>query len=302
MADAPPTQPSRIRQYLLRTLPEADNARVEEEYFADDRVLDRVEAEEDQLVSDYVLGRLSESERRRFEECLLTAPYYRGRVETTSRLRLKISDDAGFRRAVAAARAGAGSGLFPGRTGSLVAIALLAILLVAALVSAIRLRSRLQEALREESPATRAATAVAGAANPGAGATGRAAEALPSTPEPPAPVLLERQGGEGPGIRRVERADGAPLLLALPATAVAPGARSFELTLVNESGGAAWRSGPLPAPPAASGRDVAVSLPAGLPPPGRYGLRLEPAAPGALLPAVLVIERPRSEPVATSGR
>ncbi len=79
-----------IRDYLLRRMTDTARGRFEEAYFRDDTLLDRIEAEEDALVSDYVLGHLSDGERRLFEESLLGTPYYRDRVETTSRLRLKV--------------------------------------------------------------------------------------------------------------------------------------------------------------------------------------------------------------------
>lgn len=83
----------RIRGYLLRRLGDDERQTFEESYFADDALLDRVEAEEDLLVTDYVLGRLSDEDRRRFEQALLGTPYYRERVETTTRLRRRIARD-----------------------------------------------------------------------------------------------------------------------------------------------------------------------------------------------------------------
>jgi hypothetical protein len=87
----PAVERGRIREYLLRSLAESERASFEESYFADDELLDRVEAEEDLLVSDYDLGRLSDADRRRFEKALLGTPYYPERVETTTRLRLRIA-------------------------------------------------------------------------------------------------------------------------------------------------------------------------------------------------------------------
>ena len=82
MSAAAPGSPE-IRDYLLRRMPETARTRFEEAYFRDDRLLDRIESEEDLLVADYVLGRLPDAERHLFEQSLLDTPYYRDRVETT---------------------------------------------------------------------------------------------------------------------------------------------------------------------------------------------------------------------------
>lgn len=96
MSSAPAAQ--EIRDYLLRRMTESGRTRFEAAYFADDALLDRVESEEDLLVSDYVLGKLTESERRRFEGSLMGTPYYQERVETTSRLKQKLSQHRAFNR------------------------------------------------------------------------------------------------------------------------------------------------------------------------------------------------------------
>ncbi len=175
MSREPAADRGRIREYLLRNLAEADRSRFEESYFTDDALLDRIETEEDLLVSDYVLGRLSEEDRRRFEQALLATPYYRQRVETTARLRLRIADDRGFRR-LARAPVPGGGGLFPGRTGAVVAFALLGVLLLASLVTALRLKEQLTARGDQPIPAGAAADLAvrlpAGVPEPGrAGAT-----------------------------------------------------------------------------------------------------------------------------------
>ena len=141
------TGSAEIRDYLLRRMADTTRGRFEEAYFRDDTLLDRIEAEEDALVSDYVLGRLSEGEKRLFEDSLLETPYYKQRVETTSRLHLKVGLPGLFPEAptppVGDAR------LFPGRTGVGVAFSLLTLLLVAALLSAMRLKSDLTRARLE---------------------------------------------------------------------------------------------------------------------------------------------------------
>src|SRR5262249_12936676 len=148
-ARTPKPDPGQIREYLLRRMPDSVRVRFEEAYFRDDALLDRIEAEEDVLVTDYVLGRLTETDRRRFEQSLLGMPYYQDRVRTTSQLNLRVAR-LKFRpprpreaRRPAAEREA--DRLFPGRTGSVVAFAVLAVLLAAALVTAVKPRSELEK-------------------------------------------------------------------------------------------------------------------------------------------------------------
>ena len=266
----------RIREYLLRNLAEADRARFEESYFADDALLDRVEAEEDLLVSDYVLGRLTDEDRRRFEKALLGTPYYRERVETTTRLRLRIAGDQGIKRI--ARPAGQGStGLFPGRTGIVVAFALLGVLLLASLLTALRLKEQLT-ALRAElnAPAPPPVTAGAGGV-------------VPATPA----VVLQAPSGEGVGARRVERSPGSPLVLVFPRALAPSAAKLWRVVLRADSGTVLWDSGDQPVGPGAAA-DLAVRLPAGVPGAGRVGVTLWADGAPVLSTLLDVVESPVS--------
>ncbi len=257
MSREPAVERGRIREYLLRNLADAERSSFEESYFADDALLDRVEAEEDLLVSDYVLGRLSDTDRRRFEKALLGTPYYRERVETTTRLRLKIARDQGLRRHGRENPVRTGGGLFPGRTGIVIAFALLGALLLASLVTALRLKQQLS-ALRTElnAPAPPAVTAGAGGV-------------VPSTPA----VVLQAPAGEGIAVRRVERASGSPLVLVFPRSLAPPVARVWRVVLRADSGSVLWDSGDQPVAAGAS-TDFAVRLPAGVPEAGPVGVTL----------------------------
>lgn len=246
----------RIREYLLRSLADADRARFEESYFADDALLDRVEAEEDLLVSDYVLGRLPDEDRHRFEQALLATPYYRDRVETTTRLRLRIARDEGVRR-LGRPGSPAATGLFPGRTGIVVAFALLAVLLLASLVTALRLKRQLAALRAELNGATPAAVT--------AGSGG----VVPATPA----VVLQAPAEAGVGARRVERVPGSPLVLVFPRALAPAAAKSWRVVLRVESGTVVWDSGDQPFGSGAAA-DLAVRLPAGVPEAGRVGATL----------------------------
>ncbi len=255
MSREPGVERGRIREYLLRNLADAERARFEESYFADDDLLDRVEAEEDLLVSDYVLGRLTDADRRRFEKALLGTPYYRERVETTTRLRLRIARDQGLRRHGRETSAASGGGLFPGRTGIVVAFALLAVLLLASLVTALRLKQQLSALRTERNTSTPPVVTTGGV--------------VPATPS----VVLQAPTGEGIVARRVERAPGSPLVLVFPRSLAPANARNWRVVLRAESGSVLWDSGDQPVAAGAS-TDLAVRLPAGVPEAGPIGVTL----------------------------
>lgn len=244
-----------IRDYLLRRLSDTGRARFEEAYFADDALLDRIESEEDHLVSDYVLGRLAESDRLQFEKSLLGAPYYKKKVETTSRLNLRIRRPGLFERPRrgdfpdpkgGSPRARGGrrqsvSALFPQRGAPAIAIGLLAVLLLAALASALQLKRQLSSLRR---------------------AAATEAPAAPPSPAAPTVVLSDAGGVLGPGFRRLRRPAGASLVLVLPRSAV--GADGVSVTLLDDRGRLAWGSGPRRVD-SADDADLAIRVPPGVP-------------------------------------
>jgi len=248
--------PDEIRDYLLRRLPDGKRARFEEAYFSDDALLDRVEEAEDDLVSDYVLGRLEASDRRRFEESLLGTPYYRERVDTTARFKLQLAGNSALGRG--GARGGRGRGKpLPGRTGLAVAFAFLAILLLAALASALRLKSDLEKAhLR--------ARALASAVPPPAAQAG----VVPVTQT----VVVSMPREAGAPVYRVARPIGTPLLLVFSRQLLPEAARTFEVTL-RDGGRLIWSSGPQHAGPPDEG-DLALRLPADVPEAGLTAILL----------------------------
>ena len=236
MSAATPS-PAEIRDYILRRLPEARRTKLEELYFRDDSLLERVEQAEDELVSDYVLRRLSPADRKTFEDSLLEMPYYRDRIETTTQMRLQIGRHRAFRKN----RTPEGR-LLTGRAGLLAALSLLAVLFVAALASALRLKGELETATR---------TLAAGAGAPEA--------ALPAVVLPPAGA---------PALSGVVRPGTASLVLVLSRPGLPPAEHTFRISL-RTADRTVWESGMLRSGPARQS-DVAVRLPAGVPPPGRY--------------------------------
>jgi len=252
-AAAPST--GEIRDYLLRRMTEAGRTRFEEAYFADDALLDRIEAEEDVLVSDYVLGKLPEAERKLFEESLMETPYYQERVETTSRLKLQIQGHRSFLRP--ARGAGSPAGRDVNRTAAVVGFSVLTLLLVAAVASAVRLKSDLGRAN---------AKAAALAAAP-------AASAVPAPSAMPArTVVLDPPASQGPPFARVLRSAGTPLAFTFSRWLVPDGTSRIQVLLL-DGNRIAWDSQLLPAGAQEQG-DVAIRLPADRPAEGVYGVLL----------------------------
>jgi len=248
--------PEEIRDYPLRRMPDVARGRFEEAYFRDDTLLDRIETEEDALISDYVLGRLDATERRLFEDALLGTPYYRDRVETTSRIKLRIGASGLFR---GSAEAPAGDArLFPGRSGTAVAFGLLLLLLVAALLSALRLKSDLTRVRLE------LAARPAHAADPAAQA---GVVPLAQT------VLFGGERSAGPTITTLRRAAGGAILLSFPRALAGRTASNLKVALLDGKR-LAWESAAFPSKEAEEG-DVSLRLPPGVPPPGSYAVLLK---------------------------
>lgn len=250
--------PPEIRDYLLRRMSEAARTKFEEAYFRDDRLLDRIESEEDLLVSDYVLGRLSDSERRLFEESLLETPYYRDRVETTRGIRVRLAKGRFFRKkaAVATADPASNTRLFPGRTGTGVAFGLLVLLTIASLVSAWFLKSALVLTRKELADRTPRSDAAAQAG----------VVPLAQT------VVLTPGKVTGPSIVRVQRPPGGALLLVFPRALLAGPDEAFGVSLTSGAF-VVWDSGELPSKGPEDG-DPSLRLPPGVPPAGAYAIRL----------------------------
>ncbi len=251
--------PEEIRDYLLRRMQDKARGRFEEAYFQDDTLLDRIEAEEDALVSDYVLGRLDAAERRLFEESLLETPYYKNRVETTSRLKLRIEAPGLFPARTEAP--GGDAHLFPGRSGAGVAFGLLALLLVAALLSALRLKSDLTRARLEL--AARPVSAADPAAHAGV-------VPLAQT------VLLGGERSAGPAITILRRAAGGAILLSFPRSLAGRAPSTLSVALLDGKR-VVWESAAFPSKEMEEG-DLSLRLPPGVPPAGSYAVLLK--APG----------------------
>ena len=76
-----------LRRYLLGSLSEADESRLEDAYLADPGLAARIEGVEHDLVDDYVTGALDATDRARFESYYLTTPEHRQQLEVARAVR-----------------------------------------------------------------------------------------------------------------------------------------------------------------------------------------------------------------------
>jgi len=74
------TESQKIKDYLLGRAPEIVQADVEQRLLADDQFFEELTICEDELVDQYLLGRLTEAEKMRFESYFLIAPERRERL------------------------------------------------------------------------------------------------------------------------------------------------------------------------------------------------------------------------------
>jgi hypothetical protein len=81
-----------IKQYLLNTLSEADDEQFVRRYFEDDDLYRRLRVIEEELITDYVYGRLTASERQLFDEHYSATPERRERITMVSNWKRVISD------------------------------------------------------------------------------------------------------------------------------------------------------------------------------------------------------------------
>lgn len=81
-----------MRRYILGELPESEQFALEEQFFRDEAIAERMRNVEQELVDAYVRGRLAAEERSVFERNYLTSPRRVERVEFAREL-LKVADE-----------------------------------------------------------------------------------------------------------------------------------------------------------------------------------------------------------------
>jgi hypothetical protein len=83
-----------IKRYLLGEMSAAEMAALEEQYFADDQLFDRLNIYEQDLIDRYVCGMLSGGERALFEKAYMASPRRREKVEIARKLMKALDEDA----------------------------------------------------------------------------------------------------------------------------------------------------------------------------------------------------------------
>ena len=73
---------NQIKDYLLGHLPESEQLKLEEEYFADPEALTAFWADSNDLIDAYLTGKLSQSDQLKFGQRLIQLPAIREKVET----------------------------------------------------------------------------------------------------------------------------------------------------------------------------------------------------------------------------
>lgn len=91
-----------IYAYLLGELPEEQQSELEQRYFAEDELFERLLAAEDELIDRYARGESSDEERQRIETYFLRSPARRKRLMFTQalmRYMTLLSEDVKHQRA-----------------------------------------------------------------------------------------------------------------------------------------------------------------------------------------------------------
>ena len=269
-ARTPEPDPGQIRDYLLRRMPDSVRARFEESYFRDDALLDRIEAEEDVLVSDYVLGRLAETDRRRFEQSLLGMPYYQERVRTTSQLNLRVAR-LRFRPLPRPAARRAPQAEADHLFPGRTGPAIAFAVLGVLLVAAVVTSMKLKSELdRAPHPAPPA----------------------PAAAQAPAALVFEPNALQGPRVKRLVR--GGSFLVVVPRLLLPPSTREWHLLVLGADGAVVWEAPVQKLADLPPGTDLSVRLPNDVLPVGRSAFVVKAGGvfEDALIPlSILDVER-----------
>src|SRR5689334_400392 len=87
----------RLRQYLLRDLPDREQEEVEAELFAEDSGAEQLSAAEDELIDAYVRNELSARERTLFETSFVTSSRIAQRVQMAGALLSHVAAESKIR-------------------------------------------------------------------------------------------------------------------------------------------------------------------------------------------------------------
>src|SRR6185503_1984074 len=104
MADMTSPNDAIVRQYLLGRASAEDASEVEDLYFADPEMFERLEEHDDLLMQEYLRGGLTSAERMDFERTLASMPRRRERLTLVGQLQQRAAAQraSGARRAMQA--------------------------------------------------------------------------------------------------------------------------------------------------------------------------------------------------------
>ena len=148
-------QEQTIHRYLLGEMPETERVALEEQYFSDQRLFERIVQAEKDLVDKYARGLLSSATRDRFEQHYLAHPQRRERARFAEALAVKLGEEKAIGAAASSTPTeGWWNRLVPShgpRVAWAFSVVLLLISIVAALWFFIETRRLRQELARTES-------------------------------------------------------------------------------------------------------------------------------------------------------
>lgn len=148
-------QEQTIQRYLLGEMPETERVALEEQYFSDQRLFERVVQAENDLVDKYARGLLPSATRDRFEKHYLAHPHRRERARFAEALAAKLGEEKAIGAASSSAPTQRWWNLLALSRGPKLAwafsVALLLISIVAALWLFIETKRLRQELARTES-------------------------------------------------------------------------------------------------------------------------------------------------------
>ena len=251
MADSAPLDDVAVRRYLLGRASADESSEVEDRYFDNPDLFDRIEEQDEALTQDYLAGRLTPAERTDFEQTLATMPRRQERLALIRQLQRRRAKqgESGWRRVGQALAMFIGDiGVSPRWAYALGAACAVLIVATTWLGSeVVRLRSEVQDATVAREAAQRESSAARGALE--AERTARSASQTAGAQPSPAPspgrdnilavMLTPGLLRDGP-VTRVSLAQNVVLVrfgLVLPET----DATRYQVALRASSGEERWR-------------------------------------------------------------
>jgi hypothetical protein len=260
-----------LADYILGTLPDPDQRRLEDEYLSNSHAQDQLLIVEDELVDAYVRGELSADERKQLEDRFLASPRGRRKLELAKSL-MTLASEARRKSEQVVIAAPKPFRLVSIRRMSAAAALVLVFALAWSIRGRIKSRPGAESAGGRQGPMNR--------------------QAPPATPDRIAPYPAERPSGHPqlpaiasvvltPVARNIEQSQRVRLPAGVLAVKIqlklqADHHKSYKATLLGAGDAAKWSGRGLKTQPTPSGRTIVLKLPATLFENGEYTLLLSP--------------------------